>query len=414
MRKTYCLLTLGAILEYYDFAIFVYFAKAIGASLIPVTDPTANLIASYAVLAIGALIRPLGGSVFAHFGDTRGRRTIFMYTILMMAVPTLAIAFIPSYQQIGISATILLVFLRCVQGLAIGGEIPGSIVFAYELAHPQKRALHTNIVVMGTNIGFFLASFMASLLSNDLGLPFASWRLAFVIGGLWGLVSYFLRKSLSETPAFIHYHNVQTQRKRQPFNELLASNFTPLWQIIAFSSFLASFMSVFAFFMPTYLATFYHFPLATMLKYNSYYIIIFVVCALIAGKWHHYLGKRFLIVSIVLFDGLISWLFPNYANLSLTSITLLHLGIICYLGLLCGRLPVLAASFFPLQVRFSGVALSYNIAFGIIAGTSQVILLSLIKLTGLTWLPALYIIIFSSFALVFLWQTPAPKLVNYS
>ena len=125
MKKSFALITLGAILEYYDFAIFIYFAKSIGESLIPVHDSIANIIATFGIFAIGALLRPLGGVIFSHFGDTRGRKNIFVYTILLMALPTLLIGFIPNYQQIGIWATIGLIFLRCIQGLAIGGEIPG-------------------------------------------------------------------------------------------------------------------------------------------------------------------------------------------------------------------------------------------------------------------------------------------------
>ena len=120
MKKTFALLTLGAILEYYDFAIFIYFAGSIGKSLIPLHDATANIMASFAIFAIGALFRPLGGMFFAHFGDTRGRKNIFIYTVLLMAIPTFLIGLIPSYQQIGIYACIILVLLRCIQGLATG------------------------------------------------------------------------------------------------------------------------------------------------------------------------------------------------------------------------------------------------------------------------------------------------------
>ena len=139
MKKAFALLSLGAILEYYDFAIFIYFAKSIGESLIPFYDKTANLIASFSVFAIGALLRPIGGIIFSHFGDKYGRKNSFIYTVLLMAIPTFLIAFIPDYSQIGIYATFSLILLRCIQGLAIGGEIPGSVIFAYELSNKKIK-----------------------------------------------------------------------------------------------------------------------------------------------------------------------------------------------------------------------------------------------------------------------------------
>lgn len=414
MKKSFSLIILGAILEYYDFAIFIYFAKQIGQSLIPIHDPVANLIASFGILAIGAVLRPLGGIVFSHFGDTRGRKTIFIYTILLMALPTFLIGFIPSYQQIGIIATISLVALRCIQGLAIGGEIPGSIVFAYELSKPRNRALNTNIVVAGTNIGFFLASILGAYLLNQHTFGNSAWRIAFILGGIFGIISYFLRKNLYETPEFEKYKQFLSTHPTTPIKQLVTKHFVPLLQMIAFASLLASSLAVFTFFMPTYLTTYYHFSLETILKYNSYSILIFIISAFLAGKFDYLFGKKFLITSTLLFNIANFILFTHYSMLSLEQIGMIHAIFLFYIGIICGRLPVLAASFFPTQVRFSGVALSYNISFGIIAGLSQMVLFSLIKISGLLWIPAIYIAFFSILALIFLINVRGTKLVSYN
>lgn len=414
MKKSFALITLGAILEYYDFAIFIYFAKSIGESLIPVHDGIANIIATFGIFAIGALLRPLGGVIFSHFGDTRGRKNIFVYTILLMALPTLLIGFLPNYQQIGIWATIGLIFLRCIQGLAIGGEIPGSIVFAYELSKPQNKALNTNIVVAGTNIGFFIASLLGAFLLGKHNFGIEAWRIAFILGGIFGIISYFLRKNLLETPEFATYKHFLEQQPQAPFKQILKHFRTPLWQMVAFGSFLASSLAVYTFFMPVFLSSYYHFPLAQILKYNSYSIIVFIISALLAGKFHYLFGKQFLIVSLIVFNITNFMLFNHYAELTLQQITFIHYGILFYIGIICGRLPVLAASFFPTQVRYSGVALSYNISFGIVAGLTQLILFSLIKLSAIMWLPAAYIAVFSIFALLFLCKVESSKLIKYS
>lgn len=414
MKKSFTLITLGAILEYYDFAIFIYFAKAIGASLIPVHDGIANIIATFGIFAIGALLRPIGGIIFAHFGDTRGRKNIFVYTVLLMALPTFLIGLIPSYQQIGIAATISLVLLRSIQGLAIGGEIPGSIVFAYELSDLKNKALNTNIVVAGTNIGFFLASMLGAFLLGKHNFGIDAWRIAFILGGIFGIISYFLRKNLLETPEFEKYKHFLAQHPKTPFKQILQNFCTPLWQMVAFGSFLASSLAVYTFFMPVFLSTYYHFPLGQILKYNSYSIIVFILSALLAGKYHHLFGRTFLIFSILAFNLTNFILFTHYSQLDLTHIVLIHYVILFYIGIICGRLPVLAASFFPIQVRYSGVGLSYNISFGIVAGLTQLILFSLIKVSSILWLPAIYIAFFSIFAMLFVWKIEAFKLIKYS
>lgn len=413
MKKILALLSLGAILEYYDYAIFIYFAKNIGESLIPIQDTTANIIASFSILAIGAGLRPLGGIIFSHFGDTRGRKNIFIYTILLMAIPTFLIGLIPGYSKIGISATIILILLRSIQGLAIGGEIPGSIVFAYESSQSQNKALNVNIVIAGTNIGFFLASMFGAALLNYTNLGIAPWRIAFMLGGSFGILSYYLRKNLTETPEFIKYKAFIENQPHPPLKKLFRAYKVRVLEILAFASLIASSLAVFTFFMPTYLTVYYHFPLYEILRYNSYSIIIFIISALITGKFHYLFGRKFFVSSIILFVAASFYLFTHYKYLSLIQIVYWHFFILFYLGLIAGRLPVIAANFFPTQVRYSGIALSYNIAFGIIAGFSQMILFALIKVSGYMWIPAAYITFFACLALIFFARVPAKKLTEY-
>lgn len=411
MKKTFSLLILGAILEYYDFAIYVFFAKNIGASLIPIHDEVVNLIAMFAIFAIGALIRPIGGLIFAYVGDTNGRRKSFTYTILLMSIPTLLIAFIPSYATIGVWATIILLILRSIQGFAIGGEIPASIIFAYELSTQKSRALNTNVVVAGTNIGLLLASLICvNLLSVK--LSFDTWRIAFFLGGVFGIISFFLRKKLNESPEFIKLQQIKLIQQ-SPLKSLLINHRVALWQMTSFGCLCACLVAVFTIFMPNYLSTFYNISLKQAMSLNSYSMLIFISAALFAGKFDYLLGKKFLITSTVIFNIVNFWLFTHYSTLDFSTIEIIHLLILIYIGIICGRLPILVASFFPANVRYTGVALSYNISFGIVAGLSQIILISLIKFSNYLWLPAVYVGLFSIPALVFLITTKPQQLYNY-
>lgn len=410
-KKLLFLISLGSILEYYDYAIFIYLAPVIGHELIPVHNQLANLILSYAIFAIGAFFRPLGGVVFSHFGDTRGRSEVFIYTILFMAIPTLAIAFIPGISHIGILATVALIIFRILQGVAIGGEVPGSIVFGYETATLKHKALNSSVVVMGTNIGFFIASIICMVLAN-LTLSFGSWRLAFILGGIFGVASYFLRKNLSETDAFTQYKN-SIAREEVPFKVLFQQHKNAIWQLIALGGFLASSLAVFTFYMPVYLSTFYHLPITKLMEFNSFTIIIFIIGSLIAGVFDQYFGKKFFLFFTPIFAISVILLFNLYPFLEMNQILGIHVVVLLSIGIVCGRLPVLCATFFPVKVRYTGVAFVYNISFGIIAGSTQMLLTWLIKISSLLWIPGAYLFIFAMLALIAIISIDKERLINY-
>ncbi len=411
-KKLLFLVSLGSILEYYDFAIFIYLAPAIGLSLIPAKNQIINLILSYAVFFIGAVFRPLGGVLFSHIGDTRGRKFTFIYTIILMAIPTFLIAFIPSAATVGIWAVVLLIALRILQGVAIGAEVPGSIVFAYELSSNKNKALNSSIVIMGTNIGFVLASIICTILLTS---PFSganSWRYAYILGGVFGVVSYFLRKSLIETPEFINYKNVLST-ELVPVKLLFAKYIKPSLQLLGLGGFLASSLAVFTFYMPSYLSIFYHFPIKILMQFNTYTIVIFIIGSLFSGFFDKYFGRKFFIYFIVFFVAVVWLLFYNYSLLSLSSILSIHIVLLLGIGVACGRFPVIAASFFPVAVRYSGVAFVYNISFGIVLGCTQLVLTWLIKVTDILWIPSVYLAIFALFALIALLTIKPEELVNY-
>lgn len=411
-KKLLLLISLGSILEYYDFAIFIYLAPVIGKSLIPVKNEIVNLILSYAIFAIGALFRPLGGMIFGHVGDTRGRKHTFVYTILLMAVPTFLIALIPSANVIGIWATALLIFLRVTQGMALGGEIPGSIVFGYELSSQKRKAINASFIIMGTNFGFFGASIVATMVLANNFAVFESWRLAFILGGVFGIVSYFLRKSLTETPAFAEYKNM-LEHETVPVKLLFAEHKKPILQMLGIGAFLATSLSVYTYYMPAYLSQFHHFPMKKLMEFNSYTIFIFVLGSLIAGVFDKYFGRLFLSISAFVFGITVLILFNNYGALSLNQIFIIHTFILFGIGVTCGRLPVICATFFPISVRYSGVAFIYNVSFGIWAGCTQMLLTWLIKISGFLWVPGAYLAIFASVALISLYTIKPKQLVEY-
>ncbi len=406
------LITLGSILEYYDFGIFIYLAPFIGKSLIPASNEWLNLLLSYTIFAAGALFRPLGGVVFAHLGDTRGRKHTFVYTILVMALPTFLIACIPGAIKIGAWATVLLIGLRILQSLALGGELPGSVIFGYEASSSERKAFNTAVIVMGTNIGLLASSLVCMVLMKPYWNNGESWRLAFALGGILGFVSYGLRRTLVETPTFLEYKRL-LQRETVPIKLLFQQHKKPLLQLIGIGFLFSSSIAVFTYYIPNYLSTFYHFPLEQLMKFNSYTIFIFMIGSLCAGIFDQWLGKKVFLVLFIGIAGASLMLFLNYSVLSIHQIFFWHSLLLLVVGVLCGRFPVLVSSFFPVSVRYTGVAIVWNISIGIITGCTQMLLTWLVKVTGLVWIPALYICFFAMLAIVSLLTIQSRQLVEY-
>jgi len=204
--RTLCLATLGGLLEFYDFIIFVFFANTIGELFFPpeISDWLRQF-QTFGIFAAGYLARPLGGVVMAHAGDLRGRKQMFTLSIFLMALPTLGIGLLPTYSKLGFWAPVLLLLLRILQGVAVGGEVPGAWVFVSEHVHPSRVGLACGILTAGLTGGILLGSLVATGLSIVMThgqLTAYGWRIPFLIGGAFGLLSMYLRRLLAETPVF--------------------------------------------------------------------------------------------------------------------------------------------------------------------------------------------------------------------
>jgi MHS family proline/betaine transporter-like MFS transporter len=176
---------IGNVLEWYDFAIYGYFAATIGRQFFPHEDAVAQLLSAFGVFAIGYLMRPLGGVLVGHIGDTFGRRAALTFSVVAMAIPTFLMGLLPGYQTIGVLAPIGLTLLRVVQGLSVGGEYTGSMVFLVEHAPEGRRGLMGALGASGTTAGILLgsavgAAFAASM--STAALDAWGWRIPFLLG----------------------------------------------------------------------------------------------------------------------------------------------------------------------------------------------------------------------------------------
>ena len=202
-RRVIAASVVGNVLEWYDFAVYGYFAAAIGTAFFPSGDPVASVLASFGAFAAGFLARPIGGILFGHIGDRLGRKRALTLSVALMSVPTVAIGLLPDHAQIGAAAPVLLVLMRLVQGLSVGGEFTTSIVYIVEHAEPQRRGLQGSLAMVAATLGILLGSAVAAVITTVLGDAATAawgWRLAFLLGLVAGVVGLWLRRRLPETP----------------------------------------------------------------------------------------------------------------------------------------------------------------------------------------------------------------------
>lgn len=193
---------IGNVLEWFDFAVYGYFASDIGRLFFPAEDPTASLLFSYAVFLLGFVARPAGSVVLGRVGDRIGRRALLTVSIGLMGGATLVIGLLPTYASIGVAAPVLLLLCRMVQGFSLGGEFTGSMVYTTELASPLVRGIVSSSTAAGTTLGFILGSASALAVSKTLGAADAAswgWRIPFVASVLLCVAGWFLRSGIHES-----------------------------------------------------------------------------------------------------------------------------------------------------------------------------------------------------------------------
>lgn len=233
MKKIIAFSSIGNIVEYYDFALYGYLSPIISANFFPTTQKNHSILLTLSVYAIGFLARPLGGIILGHLGDKIGRKFALSLSITLMGISCFGIATLPTYSQIGVIAPITLIILRFIQGLCMGGEYSGSIVYGLEQAPAEKKDVIGAITGISTIIGCFLAAIVTSFLFY-LNNEESTWRLPFLIGSGIAFLGVYLRKNLPETPEFLK--NKPDTTSTLPFKKIIRNHkITVLYCTILFA-----------------------------------------------------------------------------------------------------------------------------------------------------------------------------------
>ncbi len=401
--KAVLISSIGGGLENYDFILYVFFAPIFAQLFFPVKNNFLSLLNALAIFAIGYLARPIGGIVFGHYGDKFGRKRGMLISITIMAIATVAIGCLPTYATIGVAAPILLVIFRILQGFAIGGDLPGAISFVAEYSDNHKRGLSCSTVFFAVNVGLLLSSAVAALTTSLLThehLISWGWRIGFFLGLIIAVVGFYLRSKIAETAYFKTLEQNEDILKN-PVRHLFRIHYSEVMQGVGLVWLFAVLIAQVFLYMPTFLDTEAHVHLNTALILNSYNVVIFALFIPIMGYLSDKVGRKPIIFSSAFLILLASY--PLYTLLTHASLIMKIVGLNCF-GILAagivGTVPTTLAELFPTHVRYSGIAISYNIGFAIFAGSAPVVATYLIYKLHFAEAPSFNIIVAAIMALI--------------
>ena len=412
--RTLVLAALGGALEFYDFIIFVFFALVIGKLFFPPDMPEwLRQIQVFGIFAAGYLARPLGGIVMAHFGDLLGRKRMFMLSILLMSVPTLAIGLLPVYAVIGIWAPLLLLAFRLMQGAAIGGEVPGAWVFVSEHVPPRHVGFACGVLTAGLTGGILLGS-MVAMSVNRIYTPAEvlaeGWRVPFIIGGVFGFVSFWLRQWLQETPVFREMQARQALAQELPLKTVLREHRSAVILTMLMTWLLSAAIVVMILMTPVLLQKLFNIPAATTLLANSIAILSLSVGCIVFGALADRYGAGRVLVAGCMMLGISSVVLYQQVSISAQHINALYAWCGFFVGVI-GVVPSVAVKSFPAAVRFSGLSFSYNVAYAVFGGLTPILVTLMLPADSLA--PAHYVAAMSVVGVligIYLWrreQVPA-------
>ena len=378
---------IGNVMEWYDFAVYGYFAVVIGHRFFPAEDPAIPLIAAFGAFAAGFLVRPLGGLLFGRIGDLVGRKRALTLSVLAMAIPTVLIGCLPTHDAIGIAAPIAIVVLRIVQGLSVGGEYTNSLIFLAEHAKPGRRAMTSIWGMWGATAGILLGSGVGSVITEVLTESQISswgWRLPFLAGALVAITGYLVRRSIhAETPV-----GKTTRPVMDTFGKY---RYAVLRVALLNVGFGVSFYAAFVYAV-TYIKSIDKLSAEIAFNLNTASMALLLLILPLAAWLSDRFGRKPLLIagSMILTFGAIP-LFHLIHTTDPVVIFLGETGFVLAIGLISGGLVAANVELMPVAVRCTGLAFAYNASIGWFGGTTPLIAAWLITTTGNPIIPAYWI-----------------------
>jgi MHS family proline/betaine transporter-like MFS transporter len=393
VRRAVAGAAMGNAVEWFDYGIYGYLAGSIGRNFFPSDNPTTTMLLTLSGIALPFILRPLGGIVLGPLGDKFGRRVVLSLTILAMSGSTFLVAFIPNHDTIGIAAPILLVLLRLVQGFSTGGEYAGAATFIAEYAPDKRRGFYGSFLEFGTLGGFVLGASIATILQLSLSsaaMDSWGWRIAFLIAGPLGLVGFYLRTKLEDTPVFEAMAHGETQQL--PFGEMLRINWKQILNLIGIVILLNVADYLVLTYMPTYLQGVLKISDAEANLASVGVMLLMMLVIAPVGMLSDRVGRKPVMLATAIGYLLLAWpaikLIQMLSPLPVTvGLLILGLLLVLMLGTIGSALPAM----FPTKYRYGAFSIGYSISTAAFGGTAPLAVTWLIDKTQNNSVIAFYI-----------------------
>jgi MHS family proline/betaine transporter-like MFS transporter len=394
---------IGNGLEWYDYALYGTFTALISKHFFPAGDDAVALIATFGIFAAGFLMRPLGAMFFGYIGDKYGRKNALALSILLMAFPTACIGLLPTYQEIGLWAPVLLTVIRLVQGVAVGGEFGGSIVYLVEHASPKNKNRMGSLSMLSMLVGLLSGAMIAAGLAH--AMPQADfdswgWRIPFILGFFIGIIGLYIRNKLDESPVFMEAKEAG-HTSDAPVKEAIRHNHKEI--LLGVGIYLAVTIPFYiqTVFMPSFLVKYLKFSTADSLLIFTLSLLTMMVVAPVSA-WLSDKKDREVVLKVILIC---------YVAFAIPYIYLLEQNTFAYvlttqlifsaiLGAYIAPIPTLVVEIFPTKTRYTGMSLACNLAAAIFGGTAPILVTKMITLSGSN-APISYYIMTAAFASFF-------------
>jgi len=391
---------LGNVLEWYDFGLFAIFSPLFSRLFFPATDSRTAMIEIIAIFAIGFICRPIGALLFGYLGDHYGRAFTLRLSVLTISLPTLFIGMLPTYEAAGIIAPLLLMLIRMMQGISIGGEYGGNLIYLTESASARFRATTAALASMGANFGVMLASLTGLLLTSLYTQHFLDsigWRIPYLVSGIVCLLLYTYRLKMAETAIFTHLQEAHLVTPN-PIKTIFTMHLPHTLRILGLVCMGSTFYFFCFVFLPIFLAQRQLLDVKQISILMSFLMLLMIMLVPLAGLLCDVIGRR----NMLLFNALLVVLIvvPGFYLLHFNHVALTLLVLIVFTiasTLEQGTTPAALVEHFPAATRYTGLSLGYNLGNGLLGGTIPMIA---------TWLasesfmgkiaPAIYVAVWAS------------------
>lgn len=403
-RRQLVAASIGNVLEYYDFVVYAFLASTIASKFFPSENEVAALLASFAAFGVGFLARPLGGAIIGRIGDKRGRKIALLITIFGMAVGTVGIGILPSYETIGILAPILLVIMRLIQGLAAGGEWGGATAFIIESAPQGRRGLFGGIgqasIASASLLGSLVVAIVTGIFTAQQMNDWA-WRVPFLLGSILVPVGFYMRRNIEETPAFTAAQSEPAAKSHDlgsPFVLMAkAFGFTIIWTVSYY---------IMLNYMPTFLTKHAGISQSQALWGNSIALVVLVAATPLFGALSDRIGRKpLLLACCIAFVVLPYPLFKVIlASPSLATIVAIQIVFNLFIAAFSGAGPAALSELFPTHSRTTLMSVGYSVSVAIFGGFAPFIATWLIGATGSPISPTYYLILSGIVSALVIWS----------